>query len=119
MKYDLKDSGKREQFSTGSKRDIRLGKGRFDLLPPEALTLLAIHFEKGGSKYGFRNWERGQPISRYMDSTLRHLCKYLAGELDEDHLVAAGWNVLAAITTRERCLKKKLPKFLNDIPPKI
>ena len=32
----IKDSGKREEFQTGSRRDTREGKGRFDLFPPLA-----------------------------------------------------------------------------------
>jgi len=34
----LKDSGAREKMATGSQRDSRAGKGRFDLLPGRALT---------------------------------------------------------------------------------
>lgn len=31
--FITKDSGERREFSTGSKRDIATGKGRYDLLP--------------------------------------------------------------------------------------
>jgi hypothetical protein len=56
-KFIVKDSGKRQEFSTGARRDISTGKGRFDLLPPYAITRLAQHFENGSLKYGDRNWE--------------------------------------------------------------
>lgn len=112
----IKDSGKREDFSTGSRRDVRDGKGRFDLLPARALFRLARHFEGGAKKYGDRNWEKGQPLSRYMDSTLRHLACYLRGDRDEDHLAAGAWNVLCLIDTAERINEGKLPKELNDLP---
>ena len=36
--FELKDSGKREEFTTGSRRDTREGKGRYDLISPIALT---------------------------------------------------------------------------------
>ena len=36
-----------------------MGKGRCDLLPPNALLRLARHFENGSKKYGDRNWEKG------------------------------------------------------------
>ena len=39
--FILKDSGKREEFPTGSRRDQRAGKGRFDLIPTMALRRLA------------------------------------------------------------------------------
>lgn len=112
----LKDSGKREEMSTGSVRDSREGKGRFDLLPAKAIRRIARHFEAGSLKYGDRNWEKGQPISRFMDSALRHLFNHLDGQRDEDHLAAAGWNILAAMETEERVRVCKLPADLDDLP---
>jgi hypothetical protein len=112
----IKDSGRREDFSTGSRRDIRDGKGRFDLLPARALFRIARHFEAGAKKYGDRNWEKGQPLSRYLDSALRHLACHMRGDRDEDHLAAAGWNILCLIDTYERVSENKLPKELNDLP---
>ena len=67
-------------------------------------------------KYGDRNWEKGQPISRFLDSALRHTCKHLQGERDEDHLVAAAWNIMCAVDTEERINAGLLPKELNDVP---
>lgn len=99
---EVKDSGEREDFATGSVRDSREGKGRYDLLSPYAMRRLTRHFAAGAVKYGDRNWEKGQPLSRYLDSALRHLFNYLEGQLDEDHLAAAAWNVLAMIDHEER-----------------
>jgi len=113
----LPDSGKRRHFPTGSQRDTREGKGRFDLLPPLFLILLAKHFERGGAKYEDRNWEKGQPMSTYLDSALRHLVKYTwYGADNEDHLVAAAWNLAAMVETRERAKLGVLPKELADVP---
>lgn len=113
----LKDSGERREFASGSVRDQSVGKGRFDLLPPEALKGLAIQMELGAAKYSARNWELGQPICRsYLDSALRHLMQVLEGKTDEDHLRAALWNVACAYTTRERVANGRLPKELDDIP---
>jgi hypothetical protein len=89
------DSGKREEFATGSVRDTREGKGRFDLVPPTALLRIAKHYEAGAKKYGDRNWEKGQPISRFYDSAFRHMLRYWAGDADEDHLAACVWNLTA------------------------
>lgn len=101
---------------TGAVRDSRTGKGRYDLLPPRALRRLAEHFEAGASKYGERNWEKGQPLSVYLDSGLRHAIKVLEGLTDEDHAVAALWNLAAFIETRERISEGLLPADLDDLP---
>ena len=112
---NVKDSGERQQFDTGSRRDTREGKGRFDLLPPYAIHRLAKHFENGAKKYGDRNWEKGQPLSRYLDSAIRHLFKYLGGDRSEDHLSACSWNCMAFIETEKRIKDGTLPKELDDI----
>lgn len=113
---DVKDSGKRESFTTGSRRDTREGKGRFDLFSPLAMFRLARHYENGAVKYGDRNWEKGQPQSRFMDSAIRHLFKYLGGARDEDHLSAAAWNVMAMIHQEEQFVQERLDPSLNDLP---
>ena len=114
----IKTSGTKQTFSTGSQRDNRDGKGRFDLLPARALTLLAKHFETGGARYGDRNWEKGQPLSRYMDSAIRHLFKHLEGQRDEQHDIAAAWNILCMKDTELRIKEGLLPQSLNDLPIK-
>lgn len=115
--FVTKDSGLREEFDTGSRRDSREGKGRYDLLPPEAVRRLAQLYERGAAKYGDRNWEKGQPVSRYLDSLLRHVFAYLEGERTEDHLAAAAWNAFSAITTEERAATGALPAELSDLRP--
>jgi|24BtaG_2_1085350.scaffolds.fasta_scaffold02181_6 hypothetical protein len=54
---ELKDSGKREKMKSGSQRDSREGKGRFDLMPPRAELAVAKIMEAGAIKYNERNWE--------------------------------------------------------------
>jgi len=76
----------------------------------------AVHLENGALKYGDRNWEKGQPLSRYLDSALRHLMRFLAGHRDEDHLAAARWNIGALIHTEELIRRGDLPRELNDLP---
>ena len=101
MNYDMKDSGERENFESGAVRDRRDGKGRFDLIPPFALKRLALVYEKGAKKYADRNWEKGIPASRCLDSALRHLNQYLAGHKDEDHLAQCAFNVFAVMHFEE------------------
>lgn len=109
------DSGERREFSTGSVRDRSKGKGRFDLIPSYALTRLAKHYEAGAAKYQDRNWERGQPLSVYLDSMIRHAFKFLGGSKDEDHLAAVAWNALAYIETEHRIRHGILPEELDDM----
>ena len=60
---------------------------------------LAIHFEEGCKKYGERNWEKGIPVERYIDSAVRHYLKYLRGDTDERHDRALVWNICCLIWT--------------------
>jgi hypothetical protein len=117
--YTLSDSGTRKFFETGANRDLSSGKGRFDLLPPQVLRALAIHYEKGCIKYGERNWEKGIPISRYMDSAMRHFLQFLDGMDDENHLIAALWNLASMYETILRIQQGRLPESLYDLPIKI
>ena len=111
----VKDSGVREEFKTGSKRDSRVGKGRFDLLPFYAIQRLARVYENGAIKYGSSNWRLGQHCSRYLDSALRHLMKAGAGWVDEDHLAQSMWNIAAIIETQKMIELKKLDPSLDDL----
>lgn len=97
----IKDSGARRQFETGALRDIEHGKGRYDLLPWEAIHQLAQHCEEGALKYGERNCEKGIPLSSLLDSAIRHLSRYMMGWDDEPHLRAALWNIAYAIYHEE------------------
>lgn len=111
----VKDSGKRQSFDTGAVRDIQEGKGRYDLLSPIFMKRLAQHTENGAKKYGDRNWEKGIPVSRYLDSAIRHLFAYIEGNRDEDHLAAVAWNVQGAIHTEELVDRGLLSKELKDL----
>ena len=114
----IKDSGERQKFETGAQRDIQGGKGFFHLLPFAALFLVSRIYEDGAIKYEARNWEKGIPLSRYVDSAIRHLSKYMDGMRDEPHLSQAGWNILCAIWTAAKIHIGFLPKELNDLPHK-
>ena len=72
-----------------------------EIAMPELMLDVSQHFENGALKYGERNWEKGIPISRYIDSGLRHLMKVLRGDMDEDHAAAFIWNCMCAAWTME------------------
>jgi hypothetical protein len=104
----IKDSGNRREFNTGAVRDMADGKGRFDLCPWSAFIEISKHCENGAKKYGEHNVDKGIPTNSLCDSAARHLAKYLAGHTDEDHLLAAAWNLLWAIEMRV-----KHPEMVN------
>jgi hypothetical protein len=101
MTFVTKDSGQREEFASGMVRDTREGKGRYDLITPFGLRRVAQLYERGAEKYKARNWEKGAPFSRFIDSCERHLEQYKMGITDEDHLAAVVWNALAIMHFEE------------------
>jgi hypothetical protein len=188
---EVKDSGKRQAFNTGSQRDTDVGKGNPHLVAGEAFckieemlktrglcytdrlledktlliadirqalfkytelaenrednddllltaadlscylialdegkrglkalayTRLAIHYQNGAIKYDKNNWRKGQPVSRYYDSAMRHLWKIELDYTDEDHYAALLWNLIAIIQTKIDVYRGILPEELNDFP---
>lgn len=103
-------------YETGGKREVKTGKGRYDLLSPIFLRRLALVMEKGGKMHGDRNWEKGLPLHSYIDSALRHIFQLLAGDTDEDHAAHAAWNLQGFIHTSEMIQEGELPATLNDLP---
>lgn len=100
-----------KKFESGALRDRPQGKGMYVLLSPVGLRRIAQRCEYGHLKYGDgRNWEKGMPVSEFVDSALRHIMQYIEGDTAEDHLAAAAWNLQAAMHTEE-----KMPE-MQDIP---
>jgi hypothetical protein len=108
--YVVKDSGVREEYDSGMRRDTNKGKVRYDLVIPESmkapmLTRWAVHMTKGAVKYGDRNWEmaEGAPeLKRFRESALRHFMQWYFGEMDEDHAAAVFFNIQGAENVKER-----------------
>ena len=183
---EVKDSGKREEFSTGSVRDTSEGKGAPHLIATEVFEVvkeyknspiypqlssgvnllskietllwrynrlvyareeqdliilraidltclaiaedektykytdayrrLAVHYYNGSKKYQKNNWRKGQFVSRYYDSAMRHLWAYQDGKREEDHLAALLWNLVAIVQTKIDVEKEILPQELDDFP---
>lgn len=101
MKYEVKDSGERQQFSTGAVRDTATDKARPDLISPFFLERLGHHLRKGAIKYSAWNWAKGIPNSRCYESAMRHLMQFAQGDIDEDHLSAAAFNIMVIIHNQE------------------
>ena len=108
--FKLRDSGKRKTYSSGAMRERNTGKGRFDLISPFALMRLALIYEKGAMKYDDRNWEKGEPFTRFIDSAMRHIVQYMQGDREEDHLAQAAWNLFSILH-----LEATMPEW-DDMP---
>ena len=114
-KIKISDSGDRSNFETGAVRDAMKGKGLPSLLPLDALRKASLRFEGGAEKYGRNNWQKGIPLSRYVDALYRHLWAFMEGEDDEDHGGAVIWNAMCLVQTKDWIEQGKLPKELNDL----
>jgi hypothetical protein len=103
--YTTKDSGKRQDYNSGMRRDITDGKPDFYLcvtdLPYEEqlLTRWASLMERGASKYGRRNWQLAnseEELERFKSSAFRHFMQWITdGSPEEDHAAAVLFNIQA------------------------
>lgn len=106
MNFTTKDSGARQEYSTGMRRDLQTGKPNFHLISPkdmpydkQMLTRWAALMTRGADKYGQRNWELAktdEELERFKASAYRHFHQWISGETDEDHASAVMFNISAA-----------------------
>lgn len=113
-KFITKDSGKRQNYDSGMRRDLQNGKPNFHLIMAQGLpyeeqliTRWAELMSRGAEKYGERNWELAnskEELERFKSSAFRHFIQAMCGETDEDHFAGVCFN-LNAIVTLEYKLK--------------
>jgi hypothetical protein len=104
MSYVTKDSGSRQEFSSGMVRDQQETKPRFDLLLPKGvpyedqfLTRWAELMSRGSLKYNARNWEQActqEEADRFKASAFRHFVAWMTEDYSEDHSVAVCFNMM-------------------------
>lgn len=109
----LPDAGM-TSYTTGAVRNKQEGRGRFDLIPYEAMLALAKRLEFGATIYGDRNWEKGMPLSRFLSSMRRHAMQ-VNFDFSEDHVAAVLFNAAGFVTTASRIEAGLLPRELDDI----
>lgn len=115
MEFEVKDSGKREQYTSGMVRDTVDGKTNYALVyDGPMLRRWAEHITKAAmTKYGKRNWMKasGEPeLERFRESAARHFAQWMAGETDEDHAAAVIFNL-----NGYEYLKDKLEKGRDSV----
>lgn len=108
------DSGKRQEFETGARRDTQDDKPRYDLISVIALKRLAELMGRGAEKYGDRNWEEGIPLSRFYASLFRHMIQWAEGDTTEDHLAAVLFNAMGILHTEQLIVWGDLPVTLGN-----
>jgi hypothetical protein len=99
MSYETKDSGQRQEFSTGMVRDVQTDKPRYDLLDMPMLTRWAELMARGAKKYGENNWKKAatqEELERFKASAMRHLFQWFNGDVSEDHAAAVCFNLAGA-----------------------
>lgn len=98
--FIIKDSGTREQFSSGMVRDTAADKVDYSLaLDGPMFQRLAEHLTKGAKKYAKRNWMQAvgqEELDRFKESALRHFLQWFKGDVDEDHAAAVLFNINGA-----------------------
>jgi hypothetical protein len=105
MGYETKDSGARQEYESGMRRDLQTGKARYDLLPESMLTRWAELMMRGAEKYGERNWEVAnseEELVRFVASAFRHFVQWWRNDTDEDHASAVMFNISAAEMVKEK-----------------
>jgi len=112
----MRDSGKREEFTTGAVRDTADKKPRPDLISPFFAERLGEWLRLGAEKYTPRNWEKGIQFSRTLASLERHVMAWKQGDRSEDHLAAVACNTMFLIHYEEMIRRDVLPANLDDMP---
>lgn len=113
QEFQTKDSGQRQEFSTGMKRDIQTDKPRYDLVDYVLLKRWAELMGRGAVKYGENNWRKAETqeeLNRFTASLLRHTYQLLEGDRTEDHAAAicfnaAGYEMVLAKLNQVRFIK--------------
>jgi hypothetical protein len=91
----------RSVSSTGAEKGTK--PERFDLLPSEALAVVARHYGVGAAKYSAHNWRKGYEWSKSYAALQRHANAFWAGEdIDEEtgspHMAGVAFHALTLIT---------------------
>jgi hypothetical protein len=97
--------------STGGEKGVK--PERYDLIPVEALAVVARLYGKGAEKYAEHNWRKGYEWSKSYAALNRHLNAFWGGEdIDEEtgmpHLACVVFHALTLLTFME-----EQPEFDN------
>lgn len=98
--FITKDSGVRQEFPSGMRRDSAGKTLRPDLIEPNMLRRWAELMGRGALKYGDRNWEKAstqEELDRFRASAFRHFLQWFNDyDYEEDHAAAVFFNIAGA-----------------------
>lgn len=103
--------------STGGEKGTK--EARFDLIPIEALTEVAVLYGRGAEKYAAHNWRKGYEWSKSFAALQRHANAFWSGE-DNDpemrtsHMASVVFHAMALI-----CFTKDHPDFDDRYKQKV
>lgn len=103
---------KMQKFSTGAKRGTDVSGVPYHLLSQIALRRYAKAMAEGSIKYGKFNWLKGLPADNLVDHLYAHLAAFLEGDISEDHLGHALWNLATLVHFSET-----RPELFADLSP--
>lgn len=97
---DLRMTEIRTKSSTGGEKGVK--DERHDLIPVEALAILARHYGVGARKYADHNWRKGYEWSKSYASLQRHAQAFWGGEdIDEEtgspHMAGVAFHAFALL----------------------
>jgi hypothetical protein len=111
MTFETKDSGKRQQFSTGMVRDISEDKIRYDLVDMAMFKRWAELMTRGAKKYKPNNWKKAstqEELNRFKESAFRHFMSwFLEEDQKEDHAAGVYFNIAGAEMVTEKLKRNK------------
>lgn len=103
--FETLDSGQRQDYSTGLRRDLADDKPDLTLWMNEVpyadslLYRVGMLAQRGAKKYGAKNFQLAhtqEELDRFVASAHRHMLQWIYGETDEDHAAAVVFNLWAA-----------------------
>lgn len=88
-----------QKYVAGPYGDVQDIGVRFDLLPPEAMRVMAYEMWRGSDRYGLSDEEawKKQSLRRFLNHALNHINDYLAGMRGEDDLAHAACDLMFAL----------------------
>ena len=99
VEFVTKDSGVRQDYPSGMRRDTQKGKPNYALIYRGMLNRWAALMTRGAEKYGKNNWQKAdsaEEMERFKESANRHFEQWLQGVEDgEDHAAACYFNIAA------------------------
>jgi len=97
-------------------REDKSNKIRYDLLPLEQLTKLALHYTNWCKLHWDRNWEWGNMefADKCKQSAWRHFVQRQSGASDEDHASALIFNIRAYEFLKDKNSKQQFDKMFEQ-----